>query len=109
MSWTVYIAYFCGGFFLANAIPHLVAGMMGQGFPSPFAKPPGKGLSSPLVNVLWGAFNLTVGYLLIVRVGSFDLRNTSHVVVVGLGGLLIAVALAYHLGKMNGTNSKEKI
>jgi MFS family permease len=30
-------------------------------FPTRFAKPPGKGLSSPMVNVLWALFNLVVG------------------------------------------------
>ena len=38
-----YIALFFAGAFLCNAIPHLVAGLQGQPFPSPFAKPPGRG------------------------------------------------------------------
>ena len=46
---------------LANAVPHLVSGVMGRPFQSPFAKPPGEGLSSSTVNVLWGFFNLVVG------------------------------------------------
>jgi hypothetical protein len=33
-------------------------------------------LSSSTVNVLWGLFNLAVEYLLVCRVGSFDLRKT---------------------------------
>jgi hypothetical protein len=80
-----YIAYFWGGAFLANAIPHFVSGMMGRAFQSPFAKPPGEGLSSSTVNVLWGAFNIAVGYALICRVGVFDLRSTGDVVAAGLG------------------------
>jgi hypothetical protein len=28
-----------------------------------FAKPPGKGLSSPTINVLWGLLNLVIGYI----------------------------------------------
>jgi hypothetical protein len=32
--------------------------------PTPFAKPPGKGLSSPTVNVLWGLFNAIIGTIL---------------------------------------------
>ena len=61
MEWFHYLAYFGGGAFLANAIPHIVGGVMGRPFQSPFAKPPGEGLSSSTVNVLWGFFNLVVG------------------------------------------------
>jgi hypothetical protein len=99
MEWAHYISYFFGGVFLANAIPHLVSGTMGRPFQSPFANPPGKGLSSPTVNVLWGAFNLAAGYLLVCRVGSFDLHATSHVTTAGLGGLLISLYAARHFGQ----------
>lgn len=78
---TTYIAYFFGGVFLANALPHLGNGVSGHAFQSPFASPPGVGLSSSMVNVLWGLFNLAIGYLLVCRVGSFDLRKTPHVLV----------------------------
>ncbi len=54
MMWQHDLAYFLGGAFLANAVPHYVSGMMGRPFQSPFAKPSGKGLSSSTVNVLWG-------------------------------------------------------
>ena len=47
---------------------------MGRPFQSPFAKPPGEGLSSSTVNVLWGFANLVLAYGLILRVGQFDLR-----------------------------------
>ena len=58
------IAYQFGGAFLANAVPHFVNGMMGRPFQSPFAKPPGNGLSSSTVNVLWGFANFVIAYLL---------------------------------------------
>jgi hypothetical protein len=64
MKWYNYIACFFAGFFLANTIPHLIHGVSGDSFPTPFANPPGKGLSSPMVNTLWALFNLVVGYLL---------------------------------------------
>ena len=73
--WYHYIAWFFGGAFLANTIPHLVNGISGSPFQSPFAWPPGEGLSSAMVNVLWGMFTLVVGYVLVVRVGRFDLRQ----------------------------------
>ena len=75
MHWYYFLAYFFGGAFLANSMPHLVNGVSGRPFQTPFAKPPGQGLSSSTVNVLWGFFNLAVAYLLICRVGTFDLRN----------------------------------
>jgi hypothetical protein len=98
MEWYVYVAYFFGGAFLVNAVPHFVNGVSGRRFPTPFASPPGKRESSPVVNVLWGAFNLAMGYLFVLRVGEFHLRQTSCVVVLGAGGLLMGMHLAQHFG-----------
>src|SRR5208337_4798821 len=102
--WYHYIAYFFGGAFLANTIPHLVNGISGSPFQSPFASPPGQGLSSSLVNVLWGMFNLAVAYFLIARVGRFELRQTKHVAAVGVGMLVMAIMLARTFGKFHGGN-----
>ena len=102
--WYHFIAYFFGGAFLANTIPHWVNGISGRPFQSPFASPPGQGLSSPTVNVLWGMFNLVVAYVLLARVGRFELRQTRHVVVVGLGVLLMALMLAGGFGRFHGGN-----
>src|SRR6202453_4868472 len=102
--WYHYVAYFFGGLFLANTVPHLVNGMSGSPFQSPFASPPGEGLSSSTVNVLWGMFNLVVAYLLVGRVGRFALRQTRHAVVLGLGALLMALMLAKGFGKFHGGN-----
>ena len=99
--WYHDVAYFFGGAFFANTIPHLVNGISGLPFQSPFAKPPGEGLSSSTVNVLWGMFNLAVAYGLVVRVGRFDLRRTRHVAVLGLGALLMALMLARHFGEFH--------
>ena len=108
MTWLHLVSYFFGGIFLANAIPHFVSGMMGQPFQSPFAKPPGEGLSSSTVNVLWGFFNTVVGYLLVVRVGDFDLRSISDVVALAVGALLISLFSARHFGKFHGGNTPER-
>jgi hypothetical protein len=105
MEWIHYLSFFFGGLFLANAIPHFVSGAMGRPFQSPFAKPPGQGLSSSTVNVLWGFLNLAVGYVLVCRVGNFDLRSTGHVVVLALGVLLMSLMLARHFGRFHGGNS----
>jgi len=68
MNWYDYIACFFAGAFLANVVPHFVHGISGDRFPSPFAQPPGKGLSSPTVNVVWALVNMVVGSILF-RVG----------------------------------------
>jgi hypothetical protein len=44
--------------------------------------------------MLWGLFNLLIGYLLVCRVGAFSLRKTRHVAVAGIGALLRALMLA---------------
>ena len=58
------LASFFAGILLANTVPHFVHGISGDRFPTPFAHPPGKGLSSPTVNVLWALLNLAVGAVL---------------------------------------------
>ena len=102
MRWYHYVAYFFGGAFLANALPHLGNGISGHAFQSPFASPPGEGLSSSTVNVLWGLFNLAVGYLLVIRVGSFDIRKTRFVLVLGAGVVVMSVMCARGFGRFHG-------
>ena len=104
MNWLHLVSYFFGGIFLANAVPHCVSGMTGRPFQSPFASPPGQGLSSSTVNVLWGFFNAVVGYVLVLRVGNFDVRSTSHVLVLAVGALLISLHAARHFGQFHGGN-----
>jgi hypothetical protein len=107
MPWLPLLSYFFGGAFLANAILHFVSGMMGMPFQSPFAKPPGQGLSSSTVNVLWNFFNIVVGYVLVCRVGDFGLRKTGDVLACGAGALLIALFSARHFGRLHGGNQPE--
>ena len=102
MRWYHALSYFFGGAFLANAIPHLVNGVSGHPFQSPFAAPPGVGLSSAMVNVLWGFFNLAVGYVLVCRVGSFELRKTRYVLPLAAGILLMSLMLARTFGRFYG-------
>jgi hypothetical protein len=92
MDWSHLPSYFFGGMFLCNAIPHLAC----------------EGLSSSTVNVLWGTFNLAVAYILICRVGDFDLHAAAHVVALGLGFLLIGLFCARHFGRFHGGNSPEQ-
>ncbi len=64
MSGYAYLACFFSGAFFANTVPHFVHGISGDRFPTPFSHPPGKGLSSPTVNVVWALVNLVLGYIL---------------------------------------------
>ena len=59
-------------------------------------------MSSSVVNVLWGLFNLAVAYLLVCRVGRFDLRKTSHMLVFGAGVLIMSLNLAHYFGGLHG-------
>lgn len=90
MPWYLYIASFFAGIFLANAIPHLVQGVSGNKFPSPFSKPPGRGLSSPTVNVIWALFNVLVGYVLL-RVGQVNPSNVPSLIVFFIGIAAISI------------------
>jgi hypothetical protein len=102
MRWYHYVAYFFGGAFLANALPHLDNGISGHAFQSPFASPPGVGLSSAMMNVLWGFFNLALSYLLVCRVGSFNLRKTQHALLLGAGILIISLLDAHAFARFHG-------
>lgn len=107
VNWLHELSYFFGGTFLANAVPHFVSGMMGRPFQSPFAHPRGEGLSSSTVNVLWSFVNFVVAYVLIVRVGNFDMHDTQPVAALGLGALFISLALARRFGRFNGGNLQD--
>ena len=61
MAWYQWIASFFAGALLSNTVPHFVHGISGNRFPTPFAHPPGRGLSSPTVNAAWALFNLALG------------------------------------------------
>lgn len=101
------MAYFFGGLFLANVIPHFVAGQSGRAFPTPFAKPPFRGLSSPAVNILWGLFNLGMAYVLLVLVGDLDLRRVADVAMTAAGFGLWSLFTARSATKMQRQQSSE--
>jgi len=90
MKWHHYLAGFFAGAFLTNAIPHLVNGISGNAFPSPFADPPGKGLSSPLTNVLWALFNVLAGYMLF-RVSKLNSKRKLGLLLFFVGMILISI------------------
>lgn len=97
MKWYHYIAAFFAGAFLGNAVPHLVNGVSGNEFPTPFSNPPGEGLSIPLVNTLWGLGNLVVGYILLM-VSRITARNIPGLLVllVGLAAMSVMVSMHFY-------------
>ena len=108
MPWLDYLAYFFGGIFLTNVVPHFVNGVSGRPFQSPFARPPGVGLSSSTLNVVWALVNAVIAWLLLARVGNFDLRDTGDAIAFGLGVGPFALAIANRFGRYHGGNNPEK-
>ena len=74
--------------------------MLGRTFPTPFASPPFRGLSSSRVNVLYGLCNLTVAYALLLRVGDFEPRSALHVGVFGLGLAAMSLFITRSLARL---------
>ncbi|ROQ65194.1 hypothetical protein EDF36_0697 [Rathayibacter sp. PhB152] len=81
------------GVLLVNAVPHGVAALQGRRFPSPFATPPGRGLSTPLVNAGWSAANLVAGLAALPR------RRSRRAAIVGAGAM--GVFLAAYFGSLD--------
>ena len=92
------------GALLCNCIPHLASGLRGEAFPTPFADPPGKGLSSPLLNFLWGAANLSLGLYLLPHLDDADPRF-GRIALAG-GFIVIGLYLAHHFGKVRDTRGE---
>src|SRR5580700_10615934 len=97
LPWHYYLLEFLSGALLTNAIPHFVWGLAGTPFQSPFAKPPGVGESSPLVNVWWGWANLVGGVLLYAKFGPADYLGW---ILFAAASLLMGTQLALHFGKV---------
>ena len=98
MNWYRYVACFFAGVFLANVVPHFVHGISGDRFPTPFARPSGRGLSSPTVNVVWALFNLIVGYILF-RAGKVSSGEASALVIFFAGIVVISAMLSVRFAK----------
>ncbi len=96
--WYSYLACFFAGGFFANGVPHFVWGISGEPFQTPFASPSGVGLSSPLVNVLWGLFNFGLGYILAVWMAPRIKSQNRAVQAIFIGVLVTSVALAVYFG-----------
>ncbi|MCC3275295.1 hypothetical protein LJ753_05365 [Arthrobacter sp. zg-Y20] len=89
------VSKFFAGVLLANAVPHGVSAVQGRQFPSPFASPPGVGLSGPVTNAAWSAVNAVGGAALLGR-GGLDQRNRAAVTA---GAVAMGFFLAHYFGK----------
>lgn len=105
MDWYVYLAHFFGGAFLANAVPHTIMGVTGRRFPTAFSRPPGSGVSSPLVNVVWGTLNLLAAWVLIFLVEAPEPRPDADYIVIAVGAFLTALSLAVFFGRFQERRS----
>lgn len=99
-----YVALFFIGMFLCNCIPHLASGLLGQPFPTPFAKPHGVGDSSPLVNFLWGFANLVAALALLAH-HPLELALNADLLTVLAGALFLGVYAALHFGKVRSARN----
>ena len=104
MPWYTVAACFFGGVFLANFFPHFIAGVSGLRFYTPFAKPPFRGLSSPIVNVLYALLNLGMAYALLVVVGSLELRHLAPAAASAAGFGLWSIAIARSVTRLRETS-----
>lgn len=101
MPWYDYLMCFLGGAFTANFVPHFVRGITGTPFPTPFAKPPGRGMSPPTLNILWSLVNLIVAYLLLLY-GAFSLFLWPLLVTAFAGFALMSIMLSRVFGQRLG-------
>lgn len=99
MKWTNYLACFFSGFWTVNILPHLLHGINGIAFPTPFASPPFQGLSSPLVNTVWALANIVLAYWL-ARVGKLSRHNLLTMWLFFAGFAVLACFMAYAAPQM---------
>lgn len=104
-KWYHYILGFLAGFFLTNFLPHYICGITGRPFPTPFATPPGVGLSAPVTNLLWALINLVIGglFLYYSRINQHGKRVW---VPFFLGFLAMSFVLATHFDRANKIRNK---
>ena len=90
MLWYHYVICLFAGMSLANVIPHYVKGVTGESFPTPFANPPGNGLSSPMTNAIWSLVNLFIGFVLF-KFGKVSFNNELSLVPFFVGFVIITM------------------
>jgi hypothetical protein len=106
IQWYNYLAAFFAAVILTNAVPHFIHGISGDKFPTPFSKPAGKGLSSPVVNTLWACLNLLIGYMLF-RVSDLSSNDKILLLVFFIGIVSMSVFSSNEFSKKQKNNGTE--
>jgi hypothetical protein len=96
-----FLLCFLGAAFATNAVPHFVSGVSGRAFQSPFADPPGIGLSSARANVLWGFANAVLAWLCLVP-SHASLAAWPDALAMAAGALAMGLFAAHHFGPLHG-------
>jgi len=100
-----YVTLFFCGMLLCNGAPHLVCGLEGKPFPTPFAKPRGVGFSLPLVNFVWGFANLAIALVLLAR-QPFERASAADLGSFLIGIFVIGAYLARHFGTVQANRDR---
>ncbi|MEQ1549817.1 hypothetical protein [Sphingorhabdus sp.] len=93
------VQQFFAGALLCNSVPHLVAGLQGRKFPTPFSIPATIGYSSALTNVFWGVFNAVVG-LLLISAAPLTVGLNAGCISALLGAIGTGIFIARHFGRV---------
>ena len=96
--WHLVMSFFTGAL-LCNSVPHVIAGVRGRHFPTPFARPRGAGKSSPSINLLWGFGNAMLGVWLCYRQVHSGIGDARVAIVAAVGFVLFGLWLAQHFSK----------
>ncbi len=95
------IAFIAGGIFVnVFVFPHFINGVSGRPFPSAFSSPPGIGLSSPVLNIVWATINFSIACAL-VYFARLNQRHRSIALGYFTGGLAMAFYLAHYFGNLD--------
>ncbi len=90
-----YLGLLLAGMLLCNALPHLLAGLQGETFYTPWATPRRVGRSSALENVLWGSANLLVAVFLIDRIFPKNVPHGLIILAIGFVGMGVGCAITF--------------
>ena len=99
-----YILIAFAGALLCNCIPHLVSGLRGERFPTPFTRLSKTPTSSPLQNFLWGATNLSVGLTMMMR-RLLSVHVAPQFYLLMAGFLVAGILLSRHFGRVHKTSN----
>src|ERR1044072_3246552 len=98
-KWYHFIVAFLVGVFGTNVLPHFIKGITGSYFPTPFANPPGKGLSPPILNVTWACINLLLASSIFYFAKIGQRKKTIWIGIL-IGSLCMAFYLANYFGRL---------